>query len=89
MEDILYQISHRIVSFSDAGAPPTVQLGSTQDAIVANKGLPWDFLRKMLHDLGGDWNHGPSWVGVDPRKPEKKNCGKLMFKFDEGYAPED
>ena len=42
MEEILYQISHRIVSFSDAGAPPTVQLGSTPDAIVANKGLVRD-----------------------------------------------
>ena len=44
---------------------------------MANKGLPWDFLRKMLHDLGGDWNHGPSWVGVDPRKPEKKKLWKI------------
>ena len=35
-----------------------------QDAIVTNEGLGWDFLLKMVHNPGGDWN--PGW-GVVPR----------------------
>ena len=29
---------------------------------MANEGLGWDFLLKMVHNPGGDWN--PGW-GVD------------------------
>ena len=31
---------------------------------VANEGLGWDSLRKMVHNPGGDWH--PGW-GVDQR----------------------
>ena len=40
-----------VVSLS-LGCPPS------QDAIVANEGLGWDFLLKIVHNPGGDWHPG-------------------------------
>ncbi len=39
-----------------------LDLPPIQDAIVANEGLGWDSLLKMVHNPGGDWH--PGW-GVD------------------------
>ena len=55
-------------------------VGSTPHPVtVANEGLGWDSLLKMVHNPGGDWN--PGW-GVDLSYPSLFGVSNMDSGFD-------